>query len=243
MKAGTTSFAALLDTHPQLRLACKKEVDYFDMNFELGVRWYKSHFPLRAPGQAKPLHFEATPYYLFHPEVPRRVAEFNPDLRLIVLLRDPIERSFSHYRHMVRTGKEPLSFEQAVAAEEARLEGELDRMRAGRLAPAGFGKGGSHKNHSYVARSEYETQLRAWMEQFPRSQLLVLKSEALFEDPSASLGRVAEFLRIEPFQSASLGHLNIGQSGSIDDQLAGRLRKVFSMSSAWIEQEFGICWP
>jgi Sulfotransferase domain len=198
-RSGTTSLDSYLRRHPAVVPApLTKEVHYFDRNFHLGEGWYRAHFPTRAALQRRqrraglphlPLTGEATPYYVFHPHAPQRIARLLPHAKLIVLLRDPVARAWSHYHHEVALGFEPLSFEEAIDAEDDRLGGEHERM----LANPGYSSF-VHRHHSYLARGRYVEQLPAWQELFPPEQLLVVQSELLFADPDGQFARVQRFL-------------------------------------------------
>src|SRR5579885_2674785 len=118
-RGGTTSLYAYLGQHPQIAPAVIKEVHFFDNNYERGVGWYRTQFPFlieksiaKNIGQQNFITGEASPYYLFHPHVPERAAKVVPGAKLIVLLRNPIDRAYSHYYHEVELGHEKLSFEQ-----------------------------------------------------------------------------------------------------------------------------------
>ena len=173
-KAGTTSLYAYLCAHPEVRAAARKEVHYFDLNYARGASWYRSMFPLAVAlasdrrGGRRVLVGEASPYYLFHPLAAQRASALVPSAQLIVLLRDPVERAWSHYRHEVKAGREPLAFEAALAAEPARLAGADAALRAGASPEAHP----SHRTFSYVARGRYAEQLRPWLAHYPREQLL-----------------------------------------------------------------------
>jgi hypothetical protein len=190
-KAGTTALYAYLRRHPEITGPSWKEVSYFDRHYARGEAWYRGNFPnaLRARG----LVGEASPSYLFHPLAPERVAALVPEARLIVLVRNPIDRAFSHYQHEVALGRDPLPFEDALAAEDERLGGELERMSAD---PTYF----SHAwwNYTYTARGRYAEQLERWLAVFPREQLLVVPSEDLLEQPERTHARVLEFLGADP---------------------------------------------
>ena len=105
-----------------MRAATGKELQFFSLHFGRGTRWYRAHFPPAAAGRRS---FEASPYYLFHPSVPARVAATLPQARFVALLRDPVERAYSHYLHTRAYGVEPLGFAEALAAEPGRLAGAL----------------------------------------------------------------------------------------------------------------------
>ena len=193
-KAGTTALYAYLRWHPSVTGPSWKEVSFFDRHWRRGVPWYRGHFPLRRAGR---LVGEASPGYLFHPLAPERVRETVPGAKLIVLLRDPVDRALSHYHHEVALGREPLSFEEALDAEAERTRGEEERLVR---EPGYF----SHAwwDHAYVARGRYAEQLERWLAVFPRQQLLVLASEQLATDPSATYRRVLDFLGAAPHDLA-----------------------------------------
>jgi Sulfotransferase domain len=191
-KAGTTALYAYLREHPQITGPSWKEVSFFDRHYGRGEAWYRGNFPntLRARGG---LVGEASPSYLFHPLAPERVAALVPEAKLVALVRNPVDRAFSHYQHEVALGREPRSFEDALVAEDERLRGEEDRIVAD---PAYF----SHAwwNYTYRARGRYAEQLQRWLAVFPREQLLVMPSEELLAEPEQAHGRVLEFLDASP---------------------------------------------
>src|SRR5439155_17110919 len=171
-KAGTTAHYSYLRQHPAVAGPPWKEVSFFDRHFSRGEAWYRGNFPnaLRARG----LVGEASPSYLFHPLAPERVDALLPDAKLIALVLTPVDRAFSQYQSEVALGREPLSFEDALAAEDERLRGEEERLRAD---PGYF----SHAwwNYTYRARGRYAEQVERWLAAFRREQLLILPSEEL----------------------------------------------------------------
>jgi hypothetical protein len=194
-KGGTTFLNQLLAQHPRIKAAFLKEVHYFDLNFDKGTNWYRSNFPVRMSNKDKCVTGEASPYYMFHPHAARRASAVVPNAKLIALLRNPIDRAYSHYQHQALRvkgeGQETLSFEQAVEAEEGRLRGEAERMLQDEsyLSP-------NHRNYSYLSRGVYVDQLSAWSTFFDRTQMLVIKSEDLFDDTPGILRSMSDFLEI-----------------------------------------------
>lgn len=189
-RCGTTSLHHYLASHPQVRAATGKELQFFSLYHRRGTRWYRAHFPATTGGQRT---FEASPYYLFHPDVPARVAATLPVARFIALLRDPVERAYSHYLHTRTYGAEPLDFAAALAAEPARLAAAL---RAGPDTPAAHV---ALRNHSYAARGRYAEQLERWYAQVPRDRMLVLRSEDMYADPARVYADVLRFLDLDPY--------------------------------------------
>src|SRR5579872_7315495 len=117
--------------HPKIQFSKIKELHFFDIDFNKGIEWYRSNFPDEIIKHDKGLITgEATPYYIFHPLVPKRIFEFAPKIKLIILLRNPVDRAYSHYHHEVNLSVEKLSFEEALKAESGRLEGELDKIKS-----------------------------------------------------------------------------------------------------------------
>ena len=240
-RCGSTSLYTMLCKHPQVMQASHKEVHFFDNNHLRGEDFYRRVFPLRAHAAARENYLgnkvvtgEATTYYLAHPAVPERVASLLPDARLIAILRDPVDRAYSHYQLSVRAGREPLSFEQALAAEPERLEGEQERL----LADPGY-RGHAHRYHSYRTRGLYLGQLEAWWEHFPPDQLLVLRSEDMFADPAAVYGAVAAFLGLEPDLHRSFAARNqVAYDGMLPETRA-ELAAFYAAPNRALERRLG----
>jgi sulfotransferase family protein len=189
-KAGTTALYAYLRWHPGITGPSWKEVSFFDRHWWRGPAWYRGQFPLRSGSR---LVGEASPSYLFHPLAPERVRSLVPAARLVALVRDPVARAYSHYQHEVALGREPLSFEDALAAEGERTRGEEARLVAD---PRAFSR--PWWDHTYVARGLYAEQLERWLAVFPREQLLVVRSEDLGERPGQTYGEILAFLGADP---------------------------------------------
>jgi hypothetical protein len=216
-RGGTTSLHQYLQQHPCVgpnfpRLQNVKGVRYFDQNYFRGLDWYRSHFPtvayrsyLRHRHGEPVLTGEASPYYLFHPAAAERAAKDVPQAKIIALLRDPIERAYSHWKRERRDGTEPLeSFEDAIAAEPGRLAGEV-----GRILSDDRYYSYAHENFSYITQGLYLDSLRRWLEPYPREQVHVEVSERFLEDPQAVYDRVLRFLGLRPFALRDAERLNV----------------------------------
>ena len=201
-RCGTDSMFKDLGLHACVIPATRKEVSYFTRNFGLGEAWYRTHFPTRARVavrgrrlRAPVRSFEATPDYLFHPLAAERAAQLVPHAKLIVLLRDPVERAYSHYRHMVRLGFEDLPFDEAIAREEERTAADRARLQRDPLAhPAHL------LRYSYAARGAYAEQLERWFAHFGRAEVLVVRSEDFFHRPAAAFTEILDFLELPAWQ-------------------------------------------
>ena len=209
-RAGTTSLDEYINAHPLvLRGLVEKGCRYYDVNFSRGPDWFRQQLlPVavvdrieRELGQ-RPITGESSPYYAYHPESARRIAADVPDARLIFVLRDPVERAWSHYRYEVARGFETLDYAEAFAAEKARLADHDDRSRLH-----------SHRHFSYADRSRYAEQLVRLRASFDPEQILVIESEQLFADPRSTMERVFRHLSLDPVPMSSYETFK-GQSAS-----------------------------
>lgn len=196
-RAGTSSLYRYLAAHPQIVPSVRKETEYFSREYRLGEDWYRAHYPLRLrPG----LTFEATPDYLCFPGAAERASALVPAARIVVILRDPVERAWSHYNHMVRLGFEELSFDDALETESSRIADDL----------AAIGDSGRRPNEflrfNYTYRGHYAEQIRAWIDAFGRDQTHVVTFEELMEKPAAVLPALTDFLGVEPRGTAGWGN-------------------------------------
>ena len=198
-RCGTTSMYRALSQHPAiLKAVLHKGIHYFDTGYQNGPLWYQAHFPLRAHAtlvarrqHVNPLTFESSPYYVFHPLAASRIARDLPDVRIIVLLRDPVERAYSAYAHERARGFEIEDFETALALEDRRLAGEEERIAAD---PSYYSY--SHQHHAYLRRGRYIEQLQRLEKFIGRDQLHVADSEDFFRDPVPTWREVIRFLRL-----------------------------------------------
>jgi hypothetical protein len=251
-RGGTTSLYNYLLEHPGVAPLFPgrqrvKGVHYFDSNYDRGPRWYRSHFPLTAGGRhlARPWRVpavagEASPYYLFHPLAAQRLAEQYPDVRLIVLLRDPVERAYSHYKERVRHGAEPLTFEQAIAAEPDRLRGEAERI----VREPGY-RSPEHEDHSYLAQGRYGDMLPRWFDTFGRDACYVAASEDFYADPARIAGEVWSFLGLPPHELASRKRFNFHPAADLAAATRQQLREEFAAHNRALEELLGrsLPWP
>jgi hypothetical protein len=192
-KCGTSFLYQLLVQHPDVKPAFVKEVHFFDLNFAKGESWYRSRFPLQIRKKRPYITGESSPYYLFHPHAPRRAATVIPEAKLVILLRNPVDRAYSHYQHQVARvwggGHETLAFEEAIEAEERRLAGELEKLSRDEHYHSR-----NHRTYSYLSRGIYVDQIAAWSRFFSRGQMLILRSEDLFDDAGGTLKILLDFL-------------------------------------------------
>jgi hypothetical protein len=193
-KCGTSTFFHHLKRHPDLRLPGKKELHFFDDHFTDGIQWYLNYFTGHNSPGVPFCTGEASPYYFFHPLVPTRIYQTYPGIKLILLLRNPVNRSYSQYQHMKRKGRISLSFEHCIHLESKILEGRKED----------FYKEENHsdlmyRRFSFLARSRYAEQLSAWYRYFPKEQIHIIRSEDYFSNPEQIFNEVFQFLELPSF--------------------------------------------
>lgn len=245
-RAGTTSLFRALLRHPGVIAPVRrKEAHFFDHRYRSGLSAYRAEFPTSMARRRReevigfaPITGEATPYYLFHPLAPSRVATSLPDVKIVVMLRDPVTRAYSHYRHSVAWDFEPLSFEDALEAEPHRLAGEEERIRH-RPGYRSF----AHQHQSYVARGNYLPQVRRWQEVVPPERMLVLVSEELFAEPHVNWCRVTSFLGLPEEPLAGLERANVAAGPPMLPETRAALREHFSPLNEELAQTLGRSLP
>jgi hypothetical protein len=228
-RAGTTSLYKYLASHPEVgRVRFGKGVHYFDTNFDRSLAWYRGHFPLdasRIPLLRGPILVgEGAPYYMFHPQCPQRIEATLPGVKIIAILRDPIERAHSQWAHETARGFETLAFGEAIEAEHERLNGS----DADLVDPAG--RSFSHQHHSYVARGQYASQVDRLWETFGRDRVLVLPSSRLFATPGEVYAETLSFLGLASHDAEYEVH-NARSYSKIDPALEDELNSRFSASN------------
>ncbi|MCA9838615.1 MAG: sulfotransferase [Trueperaceae bacterium] len=202
-KAGTSSLFSYLDQHPAVKMSRAKEVHYFDLNYAKGETWYRSFFAL----DQQKLKGEASPYYLFHPHVAKRIKQLLPEAKLLVLLRNPTERALSQYFHAVRRDGETLDIQTALETEEERIGPDWQKLLSDETYQSEM-----VQLRSYKKRGLYLEQLERYWEHFAKEQILVLSSEAFFSEPNEILKTVYTFLGLTYEPIANLEPQNIGSN-------------------------------
>jgi len=192
MKSGTTALRIYLAQHPDIYMV-SKEVHFFDNdeNYKKGIKWYEQFF--KGWNGEKAIG-EKTPQYLYDKRVPERIYKLLPNAKLIFVLRNPIDRAYSHYWHNVRIGQETLSFEKALEREEKRI------------------KKPEYKDiYSYKDRGKYILQIKSYAKYFPKSQMLFILAENLKDERKPTLQKILEFLEVEPnFEFKDLDEKHVG---------------------------------
>jgi hypothetical protein len=189
-RSGTTRFYNRMVRHSQVAPSSRKEIHFYDVRYDRGIEYYKTMF---APKLGR-ISMEASPYYIYHPAVAERIYRHQPDVKIIAMLRNPIDRAFSNYFHEVRRQQEPFSFEEAIEKEPNRIEGEEERILQD---PTYYSV--RHNQYSYLARSDYAPQLQRYYDLFPSENIYIIKSEDFFEDEMGVLRDVQRYLGLIDF--------------------------------------------
>ena len=233
-KCGTTSLFHFLSQHPDLGLPTKKELHFFDLQYNKGIEWYYSLFPKKSFLKKK-LTGEASPFYLFHSLVPERVFHHLPKIKIIVLLRNPIDRAYSQYNHQRKLGNEPIqSFEEAIVNEEGRIAAEEGKLKKGEI-----NENLAYRRYSYVERGFYSVQIDRWLQYFSMNQMLFIKSEDFFEFPQKALNEVYAFLKISRILPHSLTPQNTNDYPLINDSTRDLHGKIFKEDSEKLKDLLG----
>lgn len=216
-RSGTTSLFRYLSFHPQVLVPETKELHWFyaGPNGQQTQEWYEKQFPKTNNtffdlilGKRK-IKGEATPYYIFHPLVPDKLRRLYPKTKIIILLRDPIERAISQYFHFYNNINHNF-FDSRIPIEEAFKKdllvnpGEEEKI----ISQPGY-YSYSHQHNSYVSRGNYKKQIARWQRYFPKKQMLVLQSEEFFENPYEILKKVCKFLKIKKYPADSKDRLTV----------------------------------
>lgn len=243
-RGGTTSLFKYLVAHPDVYPSTMKEVHFFDRFFDRGVGWYRSFFPLALQRwyvtrvqQRVFATGEATPYYLFHPRAPKRMAALLPHVKLIAILRNPVDRAYSQYYHEVQRGLESMGFVEALQREWDVLDTEQAVLQAD---PTHYST--LHQHHAYLARGRYVEQLKVWHQYFTREQMLVLQSEAFYGNPAASVAQVVDFLGLSPFQLGEFRKYNEMQYAEMPPEMRADLQNYFRPYNQQLYEFLGVDW-
>lgn len=226
---------------PGLKPVSTKGVHYFDTGFEHGEAWYRSFFPTsltrrvherRVRGRV--VAGEASPFYLFHPLAAARAGACVPEAKIIALLRDPVHRTYSHWKERRREGAETLGFLDALDAEPARLAGERERL----IADPEY-RSYAWEQQSYAAQSRYADSLKPWLAAFPAEQVHVALSEDYYRAPLAVLRELDVFLGLKPRGHASGRVRNPAAGDPLTDEARARLAAHFSGPNDELEKLLG----
>jgi hypothetical protein len=238
-RAGTTTLYRVLSEHPALaRPTVSKGIGYFDVNYGKGPRWYRGNFPLARMARRRhgpdATTFESSGYYLFHPLAAARIAHDLPDVRVVVMVREPVERAYSAHRHELNRGFETEEFEAAVDLEEQRTSGEAERMIAD-PSYVSF----DHRHHSYLARSRYSEQIDRYIDVLGRDRVYVVDADVFFADPAGEFERLRSWLGLPEWRPTKVEQWNAQPRTPMRPELRERLERYFEPYDARLAEQMG----
>ncbi len=219
-KGGTTSLFSYLQQHPNVMMPWLKEPHFFNTHFDKGVEWYRRFFPLKS---SRKIGGGVTPCYMYHPQVAERMAALLPDVKLIVMLRNPVDRAYSGYIMGRDYGWDSTeTFEAALKQEKDHKKLEINILQ-------------ENKNYYseardklfYLERSKYYSQLSVWFRYFKREQFLFIKSENFFENPKKELTKIYDFLGIKHIYPTDLRPRNARQYDALSPEIRTELEVFF----------------
>lgn len=228
-KAGTSSLFRYLKQHSRIRPPISLEPKgllYPRQTRSSRESWFRAQFPSQKEQEKGAIIGAVNPNLLFHPLAPQRIKQIIPEVKLIVLLRNPIQRAYSHYHMNIRLGRfEPLSFEDAIEKEDERLKGAKEEILS---EQGGWGSNHRYRLYSYKTRGIYINSLKPWFNQFPRNQFLVLSTQQLLTKPVTLLKRVTQFLNIPHEGLLATRKYNVGKYPKMKASTRTELRKFFT---------------
>lgn len=243
-KCGTSALYDYLIQHPSIHTAITKEPRYFDKYYDRGINWYKVLFPFKFSKfltkkilKKEFVTGEATPRYLDHPHAPKRIKEITPNAKFIILLRNPVNRIYSHYNMRVNSGKETLSLQDAIKTENQRTEGEYKRM----LEDENY-YSLDYYHHSYLDLSIYVDKLKRWMDIFSNEQFLIIQSERFFSNPDQVFQEVLQFLNVPNFHLEEYSKVDAGkyEKSKMDSSVRKQLIEYFKPHNEELYKFLGI---
>jgi hypothetical protein len=218
-----------------------KGVHWFDRHAGRSPTWYRSHFATTFAENRRTRRIggrvvtgEASPYYLFHPTGAEQALDHLGDARFILMLRNPVDRTYSHYKEQVRNGSENLTFAEAIEAEPQRLRGEVEHILAD---PSYYSY--THENRSYLSQSLYGRNLEPWLERFPLERFHIVRSEDFYADPARVLGEVTGFLGLDPHDFDDLRPRNVAAGEALPESVRQELWTRVESDVALLERETG----
>jgi Sulfotransferase domain len=243
-RCGTTSMYRALAQHPAaFKPILHKGVHYFDMNYARGPAWYRSHFPLQTSVSrvarqldTTPAIYESSPYYGFHPLSAERYSRDLPGVRVIILLRDPVERAYSAHAHEIARGYETEPFERALELEDSRLAGQEEAL----IADPTYASH-AHQHQAYVHRGQYIETLRRLEAAVGRDRLHIVDSHRFFSDPETTYAATLDFLGLPSTDGVVFERHNARPRSPMSDALRARLDAHFAPYDEELAQWLG--WP
>ena len=228
-RGGTTSCFHYLSQHPSIIGSAYDEIGFFDENFHLGLNWYRSMFPTKflkkkiAKKFGKCLTYDVTPSYIRKPWVARRIKELFPEIKLIALLRNPVDKAYSHYHSSITRGLQKSSFEEIIE-EDVKTFQKFENTNS--MIDDKYFRTYIEKSH--LGRGFYAQQLKIWFELFDRKQILILTSEELSTDTNKTMNKIFQFLDLSDYEISDTAKRSTGNYTNMKMDTRKKLISFFS---------------
>jgi hypothetical protein len=238
-RSGTTTLYRVLSEHPAVaRPTISKGIGYFDLRYERGSRWYAGHFPLAVLARRRhgphAVTFESSGYYLFHPLAAGRIARDLPGVKIVVMVREPVERAYSAHRHELARGFETEEFERAIELEPERLAGEVEKI----VADPSY-ESFDHRHHAYLSRSRYSEQIDRFIDEVGADRVHVVDADVFFADPVGEFERLRAWLGLPEWQPRKVEQWNARPRTPMSPELRARLDRDFESYDARLAEQMG----
>ena len=232
-RAGTTALYSYLIQHPLIAAASTDnnesvaDLHFFEYIISNNIQWYKSHFPILFSKSNKHKNSfitgEYTSTYMYHPDVPKRIFNLLPKIKLIVILRNPIDKAYSTYQQQFRFGEYTTSFEDTINAEFRRIDLNKDFPEL---------NSNNYDFENFVAQNIirhgiYADYLETWLKIFDRKQILILNSDDLKKSTKETLRRVFNFLNVSDYDIKDTSQVNVGKYPTINKITRKKLIEFF----------------
>ena len=242
-RSGTMSLFEYMGQHPNIKNASRREIHYFTLSYWRGLNWYKSYFPtiiykkfFENKNKVKLLTGEAAPHYVFHPLAIKRIKQLMPNVKLIIVFRNPIDNVYSHYQWYKKGKIEKDSLEDAVNTDKQRYE-IIERLyNSDQVKEHTF----KDVKMPYVSYATYVKYIKQLLEIFPREQILFLKNNELSENPQEVLQEVFNFLQVKEFRVEDLKKRNVAKYDNMKSSTREYLAKYFEPYNKELEELLGM---
>ena len=229
-RGGTTSCFHYLSQHPSIIGSAYDEIGFFDENFHLGLNWYRSMFPTKflkkkiAKKFGKCLTYDVTPAYIRKPWAARRIKELFPEIKLIALLRNPVDKAYSHYNSKMQVeGDTKTTFEEMIE-EDIKMIEKFENTNS-IIDDEYFS---NHIEKSPLGRGLYAQQLKIWFELFDPKQILILTSEELSTETNKAMNKIFQFLDLPDYEIPDIVKRSTGNYTKMKMDTRKKLISFFS---------------
>ncbi len=239
-KSGTTSLYDYLIQHENIGKAKRKEIHYFSFSYWRGLMWYRSYFStifakrqIEAKTGRKFHTGESSPQYIFHPYSLDRIHQTLPNVKLILLLRNPIDRAYSHYIHEKNRENEPLkTFEEAIELDDERYEVMFSKFKKNEI------KEFNNKVYlsPYVRMGKYILEIKKLYKIFPKNQILILKTSDLDNSPENTVNKALKFMDLLLTNKINFTKKNVGKYSQMNSETREKLIEYYKPYNLELEK-------